>query len=663
MRLKRRELLRSWLTLGAAFAFRRRGSASKLTAFPASSNQAHANPPGLPNIDEAAADYVVVGSGAGGGTVAARLVEAGYTVLLLEAGGDPRETNPEHYDVPAFNARATENERMKWDFFVRHYQSDDRQRRDPKYRATNNGRAVDGVLYPRAATLGGCTAHNALILVYPHDSDWNELADLTGDATWRADHMRTYFERIENCGHRRFERLLSKIGLNPSRHGWSGWLPTEHAIPDTAIKDRNLRWVLLESIRAAFAKAGLPEVDRARLQSEADPNDARGVAESAVGLRYLPITTSNHQRVGARERLLDVAARFPGRLQIRMHALATRVLLDDQQRATGVEYLEGERLYRADPQPAATSGAPRRAMARREVILAGGAFNTPQLLMLSGIGPRAALQRHGIQVRVELAGVGQNLQDRYEVAVVNRMAFPAWEALDGAKFDTTDRQYREWTSHRSGVYSTNGAMLSVALRSSLAAPVPDLLCYALLADFSGYYPGYSKQIAENHNCLTWVILKAHTNNTAGEVTLRSPDPRDPPLVNFRYFEEGSDAGQDLAAVVEGVRFVRRLASGLKEQSLIAKEELPGDGVASDDELGTFVRDNAWGHHASCTCRIGAREDGGVLSSDFKVHGTHGLRVVDASVFPRIPGFFIACAVYMVGEKAADVIAADAKRTT
>jgi len=109
-----------------------------------------------------------------------------------------------------------------------------------------------------------------------------------------------------------------------------------------------------------------------------------------------------------------------------------------------------------------------------------------------------------------------------------------------------------------------------------------------------------------------------------------------------------------------VKFVRRLGAGLKARALIAKEELPGDEVESDDEIRRFVRDNAWGHHASCSCRIGPREDGGVLTSDFKVHGTEGLRVVDASVFPRIPGFFIACAVYMIGEKAAEVIAADAR---
>jgi choline dehydrogenase-like flavoprotein len=190
------------------------------------------------------------------------------------------------------------------------------------------------------------------------------------------------------------------------------------------------------------------------------------------------------------------------------------------------------------------------------------------------------------------------------------------------------------------------------------------LCYAVLADFSGYYPGYSTKVAENTNVLSWVILKAHTNNTAGEVTLRSADPRDPPRINFKYFEEGNDAsGEDLHAVVEGVKLVRRLAAGLKAQSLVAREELPGNQVASDEQLRQFVRDNAWGHHASCTCRIGGQQDGGVLTSDFKVHATEGLRVVDASVFPRIPGFFIASAIYMIGEKAADVILKDARART
>ena len=112
--------------------------------------------------------------------------------------------------------------------------------------------------------------------------------------------------------------------------------------------------------------------------------------------------------------------------------------------------------------------------------------------------------------------------------------------------------------------------------------------------------------------------------------------------------------------MEGIHFVRAMTKDLREQGLIAAEEVPGEQYQSDDELREFVRDNAWGHHASCSCAIGPRIQDGVLSSDFRVHGTQGLRVVDASVFPRIPGFFIVSAVYMIGEKAADVILASAK---
>jgi choline dehydrogenase len=176
--------------------------------------------------------------------------------------------------------------------------------------------------------------------------------------------------------------------------------------------------------------------------------------------------------------------------------------------------------------------------------------------------------------------------------------------------------------------------------------------------FGGYFPGYSSLEVTKPNYLTWAILKAHTQNHAGEVRLRSADPRDTPLVDFNYFEEGSDStGEDLDSVVAGIRFVRRLTKELKDRGLIAAEEQPGDAVQSDDELKDFIRTRAWGHHASCTCAIGPRDAGGVLASDFRVHGTKGLRVVDASVFPRIPGFFIVSAVYMAAEKAADVILA------
>ena len=619
-------------------------------------------------------EYIVVGSGAGGGTLAARLAEAGRTVLLLEAGNDPRQQSggdpnnprenclPDDYDVPVFHALSTENEAMKWDFFVRHYADDVRQRRDEKYRETWDNQRVDGVLYPRAGTLGGCTAHNAMIMVYPHNADWDELARSTGDASWSADNMRAVFERLENCQHRPPYRWLGKLGINPTRHGWNGWLHTEKAIPASALGDEDLVQVILESAHQAFDEVGEP-VDRVRwlFESQADPNDWRLVQENAVGIRYPPLSTRGHQRMGTRERLLDVAQRHPDKLRIETDALATHVLFAENNRAVGVEYLKGARLYRASSRPSQEAGELRTARATREVILAGGAFNTPQLLMLSGIGPPPVLQRVGIPLRVDLPGVGTNLQDRYEVGVVNRMNFDHWEVLEGATFAKGDPQYQQWAARREGVYATNGAVLAVIKRSLANRPLPDLFCFALLGLFKGYFPTYSALLAKHLNYLTWAILKAHTTNRAGEVTLRSNDPRDTPHVNFRYFDEGNDAtGEDLDSVVAGIKFVRTMTAKLKARKLIAAEELPGEHVQTDAELRDFVRDNAWGHHASCTCPIGPRDTGGVLSSDFRVHGTQGLRVVDASVFPRIPGFFIVSAVYMIGEKAADVILADTR---
>jgi choline dehydrogenase len=630
---------------------------------------------------EAEFDYVVVGSGAGGGPVAANLAEAGHRVLLLEAGLDPEDDD---YRVPAFHGRATEQPGMSWPFYVRHFDDQQQQERDAKYVAER-----DGVLYPRAGTLGGCTAHNAMITMYPHDADWNGIAKATGDASWRAGRMRQWFEKVEACGYKDPPRMLPKHPwlarlfaalpvlsdkyVNHSRHGFGGWLHTSLADPALAVGDGQVRRLLKHAAGTSLIDfLGRPLRPWEGLSSFVDPNDWR-VRNSPEGLWQIPLAVRSGRRNGSRERIRDVAARFPDRLVVRTGALVTRVLFDDgdggpEPVARGVEYLAQAHAYRADPHAdPGPSPEPTQVRVRREVILSGGAFNTPQLLQLSGIGPRAELARVGIPCRVDLPGVGANLQDRYEVGVVTKMRAD-FSLLKGLTFrppapgEEPDPGFVDW-ERGEGVYTTNGALLAVVRRSSPDQTSPDLIIFGLPAKFTGYYPGYSADLAQQSCIFTWAVLKAHTVNRAGTVRLRSADPRDTPDIRFRYFDEGDDtAGQDLDAVVTGIDAARSIMDCLGDD--VEAELVPGEPVRTQEQLRAFVRDQAWGHHASCTAAMGRRSDPlAVLDSRFRVHGTRGLRVVDASVFPRIPGFFIVTAIYMAAEKASAAILADAKSST
>ncbi|TDD06339.1 GMC family oxidoreductase [Saccharopolyspora terrae] len=589
-------------------------------------------------------DFVVVGSGAGGGPLASNLARAGHRVLLLEAGDDHRCV---YYDVPVFHARASEDPGMRWDFFTRHFRDDAQQARDPKFTPERGG-----VLYPRGATLGGSTAISAMITVYPHNSDWDAIADLTGDESWRPERMRAYFERLERW---RDPRGGERVGA--ARHGHEGWLGTTRAHPD--VGGREPLFLQIIDAMERECRERLPARGDG-LEPPYDPNDWRFVLDGSEGMVFVPVAVDNGQRNGSRERILATQNEFPGNLTIAYNSLATRVVFEGD-RAVGVEYLSGSHLYAADPEARSGEREPQRHVARasREVVLCGGAFNTPQLLKLSGIGPRAELEAHGIEVLADVPGVGENLQDRYEVTVVNQLTenYPifAGSHFDAPQEGTADPLFGEWDEQRDGPYTTNGTLAAYIKRSSVADDDPDLFVFSLPVFFRGYYPNYSAEFGRHQDMVSWVVLKAHTNNTAGRVHLRSSDPRESPEIEFNYFQEGNDdPADDLTAVVEGVEFARALSSRLSD--VITREVLPGDSVTTREGLAEYVRDQAWGHHASCTCKIGADADPmAVLDSEFRVRGVRGLRVVDASAFPAIPGFFIATAVYMLAEKAADVI--------
>lgn len=334
----------------------------------------------------------------------------------------------------------------------------------------------------------------------------------------------------------------------------------------------------------------------------------------------------------------------------------------------GVDYLEGSSLYRADPRSgSATETGSGSVDATREVILAAGSFNTPQLLKLSGVGPRSELESLGIPVVVDLPGVGTNMQDRYEATVIGK-ADSDFAITSKCTFLQTspDECLEAYESGfdpiTKGVYATNGIAVAATIRSSVAEGEPDLLVSGAPAKFKGYFPGYAADSLADAQHWAWIVLKAHSRNNAGTVTLRSADPRDTPRIVFNYLDAGADAGgaaaadKDLQATYEGFQFARRAFAGLVPLGGGFAEVWPGGNVSGEADVKAFLRDEVWGHHASCTCPIGADGDpAAVLDGDFRVRGARGLRVVDASVFPKIPGFYIALPLYMVSAKASDVI--------
>lgn len=596
-------------------------------------------------------DYIVVGGGAGGGPVAARLAKAGYTVALLEAGIDPRGAEAMandanagiFYDLPALLAGAAEYPQLSWDFYVKHYSDPVQQAKDSK------NIPGKGILYPRGSALGGSSAHNAMVFMYPHDKDFDDIADATGDRSWRSDKMRQYFQRIERCDY-------CDVNNAPGR-GTKGYI-------NSSMVDKRIQETYPEI--SDLADAGKTQPFSSYMGNRLSDANHPMVAKGDVGAFKAPMHIAKKVRVSIREHLLNTQAAYPNRLFLLTGTLATK-LITKGNRVTGVEYMRGANLYEADklydPNAQARTFT---ISARKEVILSAGVYNTPQLLKLSGIGPRKELEALSIPVLKDLPGVGSNLQDRYEISV-NVELKNTIDLYTQCKLFQADDPCM--TTYQTGVGNglnsfygpyANNAIYSVRIaRSNWMLDLPDLCIVGLAIPYRGIYPGFS-YVTLGHTW-SWLVLKCHTRNTAGEVKLKSTNPRHMPDINFHYFQEGNDySGTDLNGVLAGLKMARGFVAQPEAAQHISHESYPGPQYQTDADLKQYIRNESWGHHAACTAKIGGDQDRmAVLDSRFRVRGIQRLRVVDACAFPRVPGFFPVAAIMMISEKAADVILEDA----
>ncbi|GLA17300.1 hypothetical protein AnigIFM62618_004435 [Aspergillus niger] len=624
-------------------------------------------------------EYIVVGSGAGGGPLAARLALAGHSTLLLEAGTE--QAHNFNTSVPGYAALAAADDHFSWNFFIRHYANDTQQARDPKTVYTTPtgeqyvglhpppGSIMKGILYTRASTLGGCTAHNALVAIYPHRSDWTYIANLTNDPSWLPDPMREYYVRLEDNHY---------LPPDIPGHGDTGWLSTEHAPINLVLQDPQLLSLLLGAV---FTQ---PRNILSNLISLllGDVNANSPSRDSKPAYYQMPIATSSNVRNGAADFLRavhsatnpDGTQKYP--LTIRTNCHVIRVLFDTTStsqapKATGVAFLDGPYLYRASPLSSQdTPRPPGTATASREIILSAGVFNTPQILQLSGIGPADLLKKHHIPVLINLPGVGANLQDHYETSVVVEAPFP-FRVLNGCTFNyTSDPCLLRWLNpngHKDrGIYSSAGFTSTLLHHTPNTPTTPNqnidnddynTMVYGGLVNFRGYFPGFEVNITATHHSFAWAIIQAHPSNRAGTVNISSADPLDPPHILFNSFSD-PNSEKDLFGLVDAIRVARR---ALKRQLIPTKETLPGREVRGYEELRQYVLDTSWGHHAVGSCRIGSgdeRDVGAVVDGKFRVRGLRGLRVVDASVLPRAQGTFPVLGVYMLAEKAVGDILAE-----
>jgi choline dehydrogenase len=436
-------------------------------------------------------------------------------------------------------------------------------------------------------------------------------------------------------------KIFTKIEKNnympqsTANHGFNGWFQTQMG---SMTQTRQMGPLQGNTVMATYARDWNATMSMSDLLIR-DPNQItpnRDQTSSIYGL--VNHQFANGQRYSSRNYVED-AVRAGANLTISLTSLATRVLFDTSKcssdgtpRATGVEFLFGKSLYKADNRRAANAaGVKRTAIARREVILSGGAFNSPQLLMLSGIGNATELAKFNIPLVRDLPGVGQNLMDNQEMPIVGTGS--------GGNGNAGVAMYK--TQH-----PAHGE------RDMFLMGGPGFL-------FRGFWPSNPVRVpADPRQPYGVSMVKGSSVNNKGWVRLRSADPTDTPEINFNHYAAGAE--YDLEAMKDTVAWVRtvyRRAGITAVEPPCPRGPDANGSCGKDDE--NWIHKQTFGHHPTSTNKIGADDDPmAVLDSKFRVRGVSGLRVVDASAFARIPGVFPAVSTFMISQKAGDDMLAE-----
>jgi choline dehydrogenase len=456
-----------------------------------------------------------------------------------------------------------------------------------------NGRRV---YHARGKVLGGSSSINGMIFQRGNPLDFERWAADPGMQSWSYAHCLPYFKRMETC----------TAGADDWRGG-DGPLVLERGPATNPLFDAFFR---------SAVQAGYPRTD-----------DVNGYRQE--GFARFDRNVHRGRRLSAARAYLHPVLHRPN-LTVHTLSCATRVLFEGK-RAVGVEY--------------ARSGRGTNTVRAGEVILCGGAINTPQLLQLSGVGPATLLRSHGIEVVADLPGVGANLQDHLEVYVQFACRQPvavnphiSWFRKLGVG--------AEWLFKRSGIGATNHFEGGGFCRSNDEVDYPNLMFHFL--PMAIRYDGTSPSAGLGYQ----VHVGPMYSDARGSVQIRSNDPRQPPALQFNYLS----TDQDRREWVEAIRVARRILNQPAMAEFNGGEISPGPGVESDAEILDWVRRDAeTALHPTCTARMGAGPDAVLDPGSMRVHGVAGLCVVDASAFPYVPNGNTYAPTMMVAEKGADLI--------